>query len=344
MSIRYSNYVKSPNKEIEYTPDMIKKIIWCKENPIHFFEYIKVVHPDKGRIPFFLRKYQRNIIELIHNNRFFIGLLSRQSGKTITTAAYVLWYACFHSDKFIGIGSNKASSAKDFLSRIRIMYEELPVWLKPGVVEYNKYSIVFENGTRIETAATTTDAFRGRSVNCVIGESKVCFIDDHDNIYYTTIKKANSSNIINSNMNNKSDKKYYTVYSIKNLVNGKIYIGFHSTNDLDDGYLGSGKYIKRAVEKYKPENFEKEYIAILDNEEDAIKLEREIVNEEFVKRDDTYNISIGGNVCILFGKYNGFYGNRHSEETKKIISEKSKKYKHTKEAKMKISLKSKELW
>ncbi len=165
MSIKYSDFVKAPNKDVEYDTDKIQKLILCKENPFEFFNYVKIVHPDLGRTIFNLRNYQKSIIELIHNNRFFIGLLSRQSGKTISVAAYILWYACFNSDKFIGIGSNKAASAKDFLSRIRTMYEELPVWIKPGVVEYNKYSIVFENGTRIETSATTPDSFRGRALS-----------------------------------------------------------------------------------------------------------------------------------------------------------------------------------
>lgn len=269
-----------------------------------------------------------------------------KSHNSTTVGAFALWYAIFNSDKFIGIASNKASSAKDLLRRIKIMYEELPFYLKPGVVEYNKNSIEFENGSKIETAGTTEDTFRGRT--CVPDYTKICICDDIDNIYYTTISKANSSNINNymegHALNIKYTKKYYYVYKTTNLINKKIYIGFHSTNDLEDGYLGSGKALKRAIEKYGPENFEKEIIEIFDNREDAETLERLLVNKDFVKEKDNYNLSLGGNVCILFGEQNGFYGKTHSEEFKKRNSKRSKLYKHKPKTKEKISKSNKKLW
>lgn len=120
-------------------------------------------------------------------------------------------------------------------------------------------------------------------------------------------------------------KKYYYVYKIVNMVNGKEYIGFHSTNDLDDGYMGSGKLLKLAVEKYGIDSFKKEIIQMFDNKEDAEQLERQLVNEDYVNREDTYNISLGGNVCILFGEDNGFYGKKHSDESKHHMSESKKK-------------------
>lgn len=64
---------------------------------------------------------------------------------------------------------------------------------------------------------------------------------------------------------------------------------------------------------------------MFDNRKDAEDLERALVNEEYVKRKDTYNISLGGNVCILFGEDNGFYGKHHSEEAKNHMSESKKK-------------------
>lgn len=110
-------------------------------------------------------------------------------------------------------------------------------------------------------------------------------------------------------------KKYYYVYRIVNKINQHEYIGFHSTNDLDDGYMGSGKLLQQAYKKHGIENFEKTILKIFKTKEEAEAYERELVNEEYVNRDDTYNLSLGGNVCILFGEKNGFFGKKHSKET-----------------------------
>lgn len=88
---------------------------------------------------------------------------------------------------------------------------------------------------------------------------------------------------------------FYLVYKITNLVNQKIYIGVHRTCDINDSYMGSGTIIKRAINKYGKHNFKKEILFIFDNEEEMFAKEAELVNEEFVKRKDTYNNSIGGN-------------------------------------------------
>lgn len=88
--------------------------------------------------------------------------------------------------------------------------------------------------------------------------------------------------------------KYYTIYKTTNLINNKIYIGLHATNDLKDEYLGSGVFLKQAIKKYGKENFKKEILYIFDNKSDMIKKEKEIVDESFILRKDTYNMSKGG--------------------------------------------------
>jgi hypothetical protein len=87
---------------------------------------------------------------------------------------------------------------------------------------------------------------------------------------------------------------FYTVYKTTNLINGKIYVGLHITEDLHDSYLGSGKQIQAAIKKYGRENFKREYIKVCETPEEMYNLEAEIVNEDFVKRTDTYNMKIGG--------------------------------------------------
>jgi hypothetical protein len=98
------------------------------------------------------------------------------SHNTTVVSSYALWYACFNSDKTIGIVSNKQVSAIDIMSRIKRTYEDLPYWLKPGVVEFSKLFVTFDNGTKIMVSATSEDAFRGRTLNlmvCLGGENTV---------------------------------------------------------------------------------------------------------------------------------------------------------------------------
>lgn len=87
---------------------------------------------------------------------------------------------------------------------------------------------------------------------------------------------------------------YYYLYEIKNLINGKIYIGVHQTDDIDDEYMGSGKVLKQAIEKYGIESFSKTIIHYFETYEEALDKEKEIVNEDFLQREDVYNLRLGG--------------------------------------------------
>lgn len=88
--------------------------------------------------------------------------------------------------------------------------------------------------------------------------------------------------------------KNYIIYEITNKTNGKKYVGCHITKDINDTYMGSGKYLKNAILKYGIENFEKIILYFCDNEEEMLKKEREIVNEEIVNSKDYYNLTLGG--------------------------------------------------
>ncbi len=88
---------------------------------------------------------------------------------------------------------------------------------------------------------------------------------------------------------------YYYLYQITNKLDGKVYVGCHKTKDLTDNYMGSGKYLKNAINKHGLESFEKRILKHFESEEEMFQGEAEVVNEEWVKRKDTYNIKLGGN-------------------------------------------------
>ena len=105
---------------------------------------------------------------------------------------------------------------------------------------------------------------------------------------------------------------FYTIYKITNLINGKFYIGSHKTKDLNDNYMGSGKYLKHAQKKYGIENFKKEILFVFETAEEMYAKEAEIVNEDFLATENTYNLKKGG--------YGGFdYINANPE---KFLTEK----------------------
>lgn len=160
--------LKGPNVQHEYTFDQLVELRKCKLDPVYFIsKYVKIQHPTHGIVPFKLRPYQERMLRGYQSSRFTVVLSARQTGKSVTSGAYLLWYACFHRDKTVLIASNKNSNAMEMIHRIRLGYENLPMWLKPGIKDdgWNKHSVGFDNGTRIISEATSENSGRGLSIS-----------------------------------------------------------------------------------------------------------------------------------------------------------------------------------
>lgn len=109
--------------------------------------------------------------------------------------------------------------------------------------------------------------------------------------------------------------KHYLVYKITNKVDGKFYIGKHETYNVDDGYFGSGKLLKRAQDRYGLESFEKQILADFDDPYSMNSMEEILVDAEFVKRKDTYNLTVGGDGGWFHCKgenHNNLHNNRRT--------------------------------
>lgn len=112
---------------------------------------------------------------------------------------------------------------------------------------------------------------------------------------------------------------FHFVYKTTNLINQKYYIGVHSTDDINDGYLGSGVLIKKAIKKYGRQNFKRDILKFTDTKHDAYMFEKSVVTEDLVKSNQCYNQALGGYGGNL-GELNGMYGKTHTDEVKEKLS------------------------
>ena len=200
------NYLGNPNLKrgkvnIEYTQEQIEEYILCAKNPVYFIEkYIQIVNIDEGLIPFKPYDFQKDIIELVKDERFVICKMPRQTGKTTTIAAVLLWYIMFNETFNVAILAHKSAQSRDILGRIQLAYEHLPRWLQLGVVEWNKGNLELENGSKILAASTSASAIRGGSFNLIYLD-EFAFVPTHiqEEFFasvYPTISSGNTSKVL----------------------------------------------------------------------------------------------------------------------------------------------------
>ena len=171
MTALETSYHGNPNLkqiglQLQFTTEQIQEIVRCQQDPIYFIEnFCHIVTLDRGLELFKLYECQKKKVQVILNNRKVVLMEGRQQGKTITSAACILWYTLFQDSKTVAILANKGSAAREVLDRYQIMYEHLPMWMQQGVKTWNKGNVELENGSKVFTAATTASGIRGKSVN-----------------------------------------------------------------------------------------------------------------------------------------------------------------------------------
>lgn len=183
------------------TPEEQQEYIRCAID-IHYFteKYCKTKREDGSVGSITLRDYQREILDNFTNNRFNILMASRQVGKTVSSAIFILHTILFNNDKNVMIVANKGDTAIEIVDKVKSIYTLLPFFLKPGVKTWNQKSLTFDNGCRIKTSARTKTPAIGFTID-------VLYLDEFAHIpsniiepYYTaafpTVSAVNNSKII----------------------------------------------------------------------------------------------------------------------------------------------------
>ena len=193
--------LKKSNVPVEWTKDQILEYQKCMKDPLYFISnYIRIVSLDEGLVPFNMFPFQKEMVGTVHNNRFTICKMPRQSGKSTTLVSYILYYVLFNSNMNVAILANKASTARDILGRLQLAYENLPKWLQQGVMSWNKGSLDLENGSRVVASSTSSSAVRGGSYNMICLD-EFAFVpntvaEDFFSSVYPTISSGKSTKVI----------------------------------------------------------------------------------------------------------------------------------------------------
>ena len=160
-----------------------QEYIKCAKDPIHFMKkYCYIQHPQRGRISFSLYPFQEKVLGLFKENPYSVILKSRQLGISTLTAGYSLWMMIFHKDKNILCIATKQDTAKNMVTKVKFMYENLPSWLKVDATENNKLTLRLNNGSQIKATSASSDAGRSEAVSLLLID-EAAFIDNIGEIW-----------------------------------------------------------------------------------------------------------------------------------------------------------------
>ena len=198
-----------------WTKEHLEEYVKCSKDPVYFVKnYVKVIHLDKGLVPFDLYPYQEKMFKHFIKNRFSVVLACRQSGKSVSSIAYLLWYVLFHSEKTVAILANKGATAREMLARMTLMLENIPFFLQPGCKALNKGSIEFSNNSKAIAAATSASSIRGFSANIIMLD-EFAFVEKAAEFYtstYPVISSGENTQVIITSTANGVGNQFYKIW------------------------------------------------------------------------------------------------------------------------------------
>jgi hypothetical protein len=176
----------------KYKEIIREEYLKCATDPVYFMKrYCYIQHPMRGKILFKLYPYQEEVLHNFQNNKFNIVLKSRQLGISTLSSGFSIWTMLFHTDKNILVIATKQDVAKNIITKVTLMYDMLPSWLRIGIVEKNKLTLRLSNGSQIKAVAASPDA--GRSEGCsLLILDEAAFISDIEQIWTSASQTLNT--------------------------------------------------------------------------------------------------------------------------------------------------------
>ena len=210
-----NSLVKKDGISHNYTKEEIKEYQKCMADPVYFAKtHAKIINLDKGLVPFDLYPYQEKMFNHFNDNRFSVILACRQSGKSISSVIYILWYAIFHPEKTVAILANKGATAREMLARVTLALENLPHFIQPGCRVLNKGSLEFSNNSRIIASSTSASSIRGQSVNLLFLD-EFAFVENAATFYtatYPVISAGEETKVIITSTPNGIGNMFYKIW------------------------------------------------------------------------------------------------------------------------------------
>jgi len=306
-------YMGNPNLKrsgvtLNWTPENIQEFVKCKDDPIYFItEYVKIVHIDRGLVDFELYDFQTEIVKSVVDHRFTICKMPRQSGKTTTIAAMILWHVIFNENYNVAILAHKLGQSKEILSRIQLAYENLPTWMQMGVVNWNKGNIELENGSKILASATSSSAVRGGSYNLIYLDEFAFVPSNLQESFFAsvfpTISSGNTSKVLITSTPNGLNLFYKLWVDSENGRNAYNRIDVHWSDIPGRDEQWKADMISNTSEDQFRVEFECEFIGSMNTlinpsklrmlaEGRAVMVDDSLTLYEYPQKDHTYCITV----------------------------------------------------
>ena len=209
-------FLRKGNIVFEYTDEEIAELARCATDIVYFAEKYAVVMTDDGIKRVKLREYQKRMLRNFQHERFNIVLASRQMGKTVTASIYNAWYVTFNTDKNTLLLANKSDTTKEIIDKAKVVLENLPFFMKPGIIKYDVMNVRCDNGCRLIGKSTTAKAGIGFTIhNLYIDEFAHIHPSIADSFYenvYPTLSASNVSRLTITSTPN-GFNKFYEIYA-----------------------------------------------------------------------------------------------------------------------------------